>query len=83
MESGTDIHSEDIELLQNIERTQHILNAYYITSFGEGNKLDVSFDYMSGENRSGYTSYWEQNRNVEAYDDGNYHLYVGKAQMSH
>lgn len=83
MESGTDIHSEDIELLQNIERTQHILNAYYITSFGEGNKLDVSFDYMSGKNRSGYTSYWEQNRNVEAYDDGNYHLYVGKAQMSH
>lgn len=78
MENGTDIHSEDIELLQNTEHTQHILNAYYITSFGERNKLNVSFDYMSGKKQSGYTSYWEQDRNVEAYDNGNYHLYVEK-----
>ena len=83
MENGRNTHSEDIELLQTSENTRHILNAYYITSFGEGNRLNVNFDYLSGKNQSAYTSYWEQDRNVEAHNDGNYQLYVGKAQMAH
>lgn len=83
MEDNQNVHSEDIELIQASENTQHILNAYYITSFGKNNHLNVNFDFLSGKNRSAYTSYWEQDRNVEAHDDGDYQLYAGKAQMDH
>lgn len=83
MENNQNVHSEDIELIQASENTRHILNAYYITSFGKNNHLNVNFDFLSGKNRSAYTSYWEQDRNVEAHDDGDYQLYAGKAQMDH
>lgn len=35
MENNQNVHSEDIELIQASENTRHILNAYYITSFGK------------------------------------------------
>lgn len=81
--NGADAHQDNIMLLQTSEKTEHIANAYYITKLGETSKLNVNFDYLTGQTQSAYTSYLNQEKNVEAYNEGNYQLFVGKAEMKH
>lgn len=68
--SGTSIYSvnnatkysEDVMLLGKNEKTNHALNAYYITSWGKGNRLTMNVDYMQGKALTQYETSWTQKK---------------------
>ncbi|MES5167049.1 hypothetical protein ABVC73_00200 [Prevotella melaninogenica] len=55
-------YSEDVMLLGKNEKTNHALNAYYITSWGKGNRLTMNVDYMQGKALSQYETSWTQKK---------------------
>ena len=59
-------HSEDVMLLGKNEKTNHALNAYYITSWGKGNRLTMNVDYMQGKVLSQYKTYRTQEKCVDS-----------------
>ncbi|WP_314572997.1 outer membrane beta-barrel family protein [Alloprevotella tannerae] len=74
-------HSEDVLLLGKNEKTNHALNAYYITSWGKGNRLTMNLDYMQGKALSQYETSWAQKKDVDSKNKSDYHLYTGKAEI--
>ena len=74
-------HSEDVMLLGKNEKTNHALNAYYITSWGKGNRLTMNVDYMQGKVLSQYKTYRTQEKCVDSKNKSDYHLYTGKAEI--
>lgn len=74
-------HSEDVLLLGKNEKTNHALNAYYITSWGKGNRLTMNVDYMQGKALSQYETSWAQKKDVDSKNKSDYHLYTGKTEI--
>lgn len=73
--------SENVMLLRKDEKTNHALNAYYITSLWKGNRLTINVDYMQGKTRSQYRTYWTQEKDVDSKNQSDYQLYTGKAEI--
>lgn len=74
-------HPEDVMLLGKNEKSNHALNAYYISSWGKGNRLTLNVDYMQGNTHSQYETYWTQGKDVDSKNKSDYHLYIGKAEI--
>lgn len=74
--------SDEVTLLGRAQKTNHAVNAYYITSWGKENRLTVNVDYLHGKMLTDYETFWTAHKDMDSKSLSKHDLYAGKVEVA-